>query len=105
MKIVSIDSFCKEERETLFNHDEIDDKWTCETSERVWNTKLQRAGWTLIEEGRNGKGQWVYSVYEAPSYALSVRSAVKAKREMTEEQKQALADRLSTARNKKRDLS
>lgn len=101
MKIVATDSYSKEERETHFWHDEIDDRWTCETSERVWNTKLQRAGWTLVEEGRNGKDQWVYSVYEAPSYALSVRSATKSKRAMTDEQKQMLSERLSLARSKK----
>lgn len=102
MKIVATDSYSKEERETHFWHDEISDKWSCETSERVWNTKLQRAGWTLVEEGRNGKGQWVYGVYEAPSYALSVRSAVKAKREMTEEQKQAARERMIALQNKRK---
>ena len=102
MKIVLIDSLTREERETLFNHDEISDKWTCETSERVWNTKLQKAGWTLTEEGRNTKGQWVYSVYEAPSFALSVRSAIKVKREMTEEQKQAARERMIALQNKRK---
>ena len=101
MKQVFIDSYCKEERETHFWHDEVSNIWCCETSERIWNTKLQRAGWNLKEEGRNDKNQWVYSVYEAPSFALSVRSATKSKRAMTDEQKQMLSERLSLARSKK----
>ena len=102
MKTVLVDSFTREKRETLFNHDEVSDKWICETSERTWNTKLQKAGWTLIEEGRNSKGNWVYSIYQAPSFALSVRSAVKVKREMTEEQKQAARERMITLQSKRK---
>ena len=105
MKQVFIDSYCKEERETHFWHDEVSNIWCCETSERKWNTKLQKAGWILTEEGRNADGNWVYSVYEAPSFALSVRSAVKVKREFTEEQIQAARERMFALQNKKRDLS
>ena len=105
MKTVLTESYCKEERETHFWHDEIDDHWECETSERKWNTKLQKAGWTLKEEGRNADGNWVYSIYEAPPFALSVRSATKVKREMTDEQKQTARERMLALQNKKRDLS
>lgn len=102
VKTVTTESLTREERETFFNHDEMSDKWICETSERIMKTKLKRAGWTLIEEGYSSKGNWVYGVYEAPFYALSVRSAVKIKKEISDEQRQALSVRLSDARNRRR---
>ena len=102
MKRVTTIPYCKEERETHFWHAEIDgDVITVETSERYWNTKLKKQGWHLKEEGRTADGRWVYSVYEAPIHALSIRSSVKVKREMTEEQRQAARERMANIRKKK----
>ena len=104
MKKVTLSSYSREERETHFWHAEIDgDVITVETSERYWNTRLRKQGWELKEEGRTPTGKWVYSVYEAPIYALSVRSAKKIKREMTEEQRQAARERMANIRSKKNE--
>ena len=99
MKIVLVEPFTKEERETHFWHSELDDYWCCETSERKWNTKLKNKGWELIEEGRNSADNWVYSVWKAPTFSLRVRSTEKSQRTMTEEHKAKLLEGLANAKS------
>lgn len=99
MKIVGTEAYCKEERETHFWHSELDDYWCCETSERKWNTKLKNKGWELIEEGRTPAGNWVYSVWKAPSYALGIRSVEKIQRVMSEEHKAKMLEGLAKAKS------
>ena len=101
VKRVTTMPYSKEERETHFWHCELDGNvLSVETSERYYNTKMRKHGWKLVEEGRTPEGKWVYSVYEVPLHALSIRSAEKIKREMTDEQKAAARDRLAKAREK-----
>lgn len=104
VKIVLTSPYFKEERETHFFHSELDgDEMIVETSERVFNTKMRKQGWNLIEEGRTASGKWVYSVYKVPMRAVGIRSPEKIKREMTEEQRNAARERLANARKKLRD--
>ena len=101
VKRVTVSAYSREERETHFWHAEMDgDVVFAETSERYYNTKMKKQGWKLKEEGRTISGKWVYSVYEVSMHALSIRSANKIKREMTDEQKSAARDRLAEARKK-----
>lgn len=102
VKRVVCSAYCREERETHFWHAEMDgDVVTVETSERVWNTKLRKHGWKLVEEGRTVEGKWVYSVYESRQGALSIRDNEKRQRDMTDEQREAARQRLMDARNKR----
>ena len=88
-----------EERETHFYI--IGDTATCDsTIARDFNRCL-RQGWKILEKTSYEDGTVAGMVLEAPRKSLSIRNADPAKRVYTDEQRQAMADRLKIARESK----
>jgi len=84
----------KEERECVMVYSEFDDKWYIETSVSKLRTKLLRQGYTEISQMTLPDGTWVSSEFETPYKAISIRNTSKPKREMSEEQRRVLSERM-----------
>lgn len=91
-----------EERETLLRFDYLDQCWYVETSVPTHITKFKKQGWEIVAQtlSKDGNVQAVEFKCNNPS-SISIGRAEKRKRELTEEQRQKLAERLQKARNKK----
>lgn len=89
-----------EEQEICINATRDEDMATAYCSDRTWITKLDKLVqnspnlFKVVAEDENGK------TYEFPKKLISIRSSF-VKREMTEEQRRAAAERLKKARNNK----
>ena len=83
----------KEERECNLIYSEIDEKWYAEVSISRLKTKFVKQGWTQTSETTLPDGTWVASTFEAPYWAIGVKSPNKRVRSMTDEQRKELSDR------------
>lgn len=102
MKINKINySISQEERETLLRYDYLDECWYVETSIPTHITKFKKQGWEMVSQTVNhlGSVQVVEFKCNNPS-SITIGKAEKKKRELTEEQRKLLAERLKKARNK-----
>ncbi len=92
-----------EEQETVINYGRTDDYLTLWTSDQTVMTKIDKLkAWELVKtETSDGK---IYAKeYRAPKKLLSFRSKTKT-RELTEEQRQVLSERMERARSAKRSI-
>ena len=99
MKVTITD--CKlsaDEREVLINIYQDGDSMVAviDTSIAKYATKCRRQGWKEIEQVQYIDGTWVSSVFKAPAKAISIGKAERVKRNFTDEQKQAAAERMRT---------
>ena len=94
-------SISQEERETLLRYDYLDECWYVETSIPTHITKFKKQGWEMVSQTINHLGniQVVEFKCNNPS-SITIGKAEKKKRELTEEQRKLLAERLKKARNK-----
>ena len=94
-------SISQEERETLLRYDYLDECWYVETSIPTHITKFKKQGWEMVSQTVNhlGSVQVVEFKCNNPS-SITIGKAEKKKRELTEEQRKLLAERLKKARNK-----
>ena len=94
-------SISQEERETLLRYDYLDECWYVETSIPTHITKFKKQGWEMVSQTINhlGSVQVVEFKCNNPS-SITIGKAEKKKRELTEEQRKLLAERLKKARNK-----
>ena len=102
MKINKINySISQEERETLLRYDYLEQCWYVETSIPTHITKFKKQGWEMVSQTINHLGsiQVVEFKCNNPS-SVTIGKAEKKKRELTEEQRKLLAERLKKARNK-----
>lgn len=102
MKIKKINyTISQEERETLLRYDYLDQCWYVETSVPTHITKFKKQGWEIVSQtvNENGSVQVVEFKCDNPS-SITIGKAEKKKRELTEEQRKLLAERLKKARNK-----
>jgi hypothetical protein len=84
------------ERETIITLNDEDETAEIWTAQRPWITKLRKnPAATLLEEGKHDGSVWAR--FEVPKALISVRSK-RAKRDLTEEQRQAARERLAKAR-------
>ena len=91
--IITQDRLTKEERECVVIYSEIDDKWYVDVSVAKLRTKFIKQGWTQTSETTLPDGTWVASTFEAPYWAIGVKSPNKRVRSMTDEQRKELSDR------------
>lgn len=91
----------REEMETIIRIGRMDDKAVISTTDSVYMTKLDK----LCKDGEwkctgteTSEGEIVEKHYECPKGLISFRSK-KVKLNLTEEQRQAMAERLRTSRN------
>lgn len=92
-----------EEREVLINIYPDDDGklWAeIDTTIQKYANKCIKQGWEQISETRHTDGSWQGATFRAPASAISIRNP-NAKRTMSEEQKQIMAERMRLMREKK----
>lgn len=92
-----------EEREVHLWFDDIGRVWKAEASILKYINTFRRAGWKEISCANDDNGVPVIAQFEAPAHAISIRKAERKKRGMTDEQKQALTERLSLARESQKN--
>ena len=104
MKIITIPvKVTPEEREVLINiyPDEDGKLWAeIDTTIQKYANKCIKQGWEQISETRHTDGSWQGATFRAPASAISIRNP-NAKRTMSEEQKQIMAERMRLMREKK----
>lgn len=84
----------KDERETLLNYSEADGYWEIDTSVAVHVRKFNKLGYECISTQFYPDGTVMSKTYRVPKHAISFRKPEKVKREMTEEQRAAMSDRV-----------
>lgn len=84
-----------EERETTINWSEADDVATIDTFSRKIMTRCKKMGYLIIDEHRMKDEDGIIGLtFQCPIYAVSFRSSKRQKRELTEEQRKTLAERM-----------
>jgi len=66
-----------EEKETMLQYDASDKKWTIDTTVLRHYNKAKRQGWTQLVEYVYDDGSVCGGVFEAPDYAVTIRSTIK----------------------------
>ncbi len=92
----TLSKLIKGERETIYRFDEITNEWYADSSIVRDIKKLETQKWIEIKTTYYSDGTVMSKQFKAPRNCLSPRSynPHKPKREMSEEQKQAAAERL-----------
>ena len=103
MKIYKISTnITNEEKETILRYDYIDKCWYVDTSVPAHITKFTKQGWEIVSQTVNED-----NVVQAVEFkcnnlsSITIGKADKKKRELTEEQRQKLAERMKKIRNQK----
>ena len=65
--------------------------------------RCKKQGWTQISETRHTDGYFVSAEFTAPAKAISIRNVNLPKREITEEQRQAVSERFKKIREEKEE--
>jgi len=91
--IITSDRLSKDERECVLTYSEAEDKWYADVSVGKLRTKFIKKGWKQTSITTLPDGTWVASTFEAPYWAVSVRSSEKRTRELTDEQRQEMSER------------
>ena len=94
-------SIMTEERETLCRYDYLDKCWYIDTSVPTHITKFKKQGWEIVSQTVNEQGivQAVEFKCNNPS-SISIGKAEKRKRELTEEQRKIMSERMKKLKNK-----
>ena len=89
------------EQETYVCFDPVDNTWMVESSVQKHITKLKNRNWELVRELRfeSPEGPVVSALFKGPANAVSFRdtSANRKKREWSDEERAAAADRMRKA--------
>ena len=94
--IITLVKLTPEEREVLINisADENGKLWAeVDTTIQKYANKCIKQGWEQTSETRHTDGSWQGATFRAPATAISIRNP-NAKRTMSDEQKQAMAERM-----------
>lgn len=89
---VTVSQLSRDEREVHISLDEITNQWVAEVSIGKYITKFRKAGWREIRRLEYEDGRPAIVWFAAPDFALGIRKPVK--RQMSDEQRKASADRL-----------
>lgn len=84
--------WCKEELETHLWYDPIDNIWRAYTNVKSDYLKFKKRNWKVVTERIAENGQFIDAEFEARRGAVKIGNAEK--REYTEEQKEALRERM-----------
>lgn len=90
----------KEERETIFRIDELDDQWIADSSIQKDINKLKKMGWVLVNEQLYADGTVMAAQFKAPRKSLSIKKhdPNKPKRTLSAEHKERLLGALKQSR-------
>lgn len=90
-----------EERETNILFNEKDGYWSIVTDVPKHMNKFDKLGYKCVKTIYYPDGSVETKEYKVPAHAVSFRSPVKLKRELTDEQRKAASERMKAMRNAK----
>ena len=79
MEIIKVPKLTNVERETILNYNCEDKVWSIDTLVMKHYNKAKKQGWTQTKEYRYTDGTVCGGCFEAPSHAVTFRSAKKKK--------------------------
>jgi hypothetical protein len=94
---------CKDERETHLYIDEIDNCWIADVTIQRDINKFTKQGWAIKSKHCYADGSIHAIVFTAPRSAISIGKANRSKRNLTEEQREKISNRLKESRNKNKN--
>jgi len=97
---VAIQRFTKEERETILTYNEADGYWEIYTGVQSHIRKFDKLNYEVTNVDYYEDGTVAGKFYKVPKKAISFRDPSK-KRNLTDEQRLAMAERIKNAREKK----
>ena len=100
-----ISKLTKQERETHLWFNEADDLWEIQTDIKVHMTRCQKLGYECTDVLRYSDGTIESMTFKAPKHAISFRSPIKRRRELSDEQRKEIAERLKASRSGNTDTS
>lgn len=92
---------CKEEREVLITYNESEDKWEAYCTSSKFARKFLKKGWTVKGIERFPNGDLCSISFSAPLYGLRIMNPENVKRNLSEEEKNILRERLASIRQQK----
>lgn len=96
---VTVSQLTRDEREVHISLDEITNQWVAEVSIGKYITKFRNAGWRELRRLEYEDGRPAIVWFAAPAFALGIRKPVK--RQMSDEQRKAAAERMKAQRKSK----
>lgn len=96
-----VQKLARDERETACVYNEADGYWTVYTAVKKHMNKFDKLGWECTDVEYYPDGEVMSKSYKVPTCAISFRSPEKKKRNLTEEQRREIAERLRTAQKSK----
>ena len=88
-----------EEQETYIRRDPIDKEWIADTTIPADARKFKKQGWETVEETFYADGSFRSGIYKARLGAIKIGPAQK--RELSDEEKESLRERMALARDKR----
>lgn len=85
----------QEERETAIVYNEADGFWTIYTAVKMHMNRFDKLGYEVTDVDRYPDGEIAGKFYKVPRHAISFRSPEK--REYTDEQRAAMAERFNNS--------
>ena len=90
-----------EERETILTYSDSDKKWHIYTAVPAHMRKFDKLGYQCIKTQFYSDNTVESKEYEVPKFAISFRKPEKIKRELSEEQRQAMVERMKAMQEAK----
>ena len=95
-----IQKLARDERETAVTYNEADGFWEIYTAVQKHIRKFDKLGYECTKVERYEDGEIMAKFYKIPHYAISFRSPEKVKRELSEEQRAAMSERIKQIRER-----
>ena len=92
----------KEEREVNLTYSEVDNKWYADVTVWKYMNKFKKQGWKVVSTQYYPNGDIIAMQFEAPAHAITIRPYEKIKREVSEEQRQSMAERMKKLQDKRK---
>ena len=84
----------RDERETIINYSELDNKWVVDSSVPKHIRKFEKQGWLCTGKQYYPDGTLMAAQFECPPHGISIRPFEKIKREMSDEQRLVMSERM-----------
>jgi len=84
----------KDERETILLYSESDNCWVADSSVAKNIRKFEKQGWECTGKQYYPDGTLMAAQFKAPYHAINIRPFEKIKREMSDEQRQVMSERM-----------
>ncbi len=96
---MQVSKLTKSERETHLWFNEADDLWEIQTDIKVHMTRCQKLGYEVTDILRYSDGSIESMTFRAPKHCITFRKPERVRRELTDDQRKEIAERLKASRD------